>query len=386
VVWSDRLGGPRALQALVAAALTATLAGCSASPPSTSSEPSGTGAPATSPRQEAIPYQTPGQAVAPGPTSQGTFDSVHAAQVLSPSVALIIVNARGGTSEGSGFVIQSQGGVSYLATNNHVVDGSNRVQVVMPDGRHYTASIQGNDPLEDVAVVKVNDNLPVALFADSMRVQVGQPVVAIGSPLGSQGFGTVTVGVVSALHRELPQVSGGSASRPEQLVDVMQSDAPINPGNSGGPLGDGNGRVIGMNTAGSSTAAGIGYAIPSRVVQRVAQNLIAGRSPGHPYLGVCFITIEDALAQDPSVNPNGVLVRGVAPDTPAQHAGLKNGDVIEKVDGVDLNNGQTLGGTLQLHNPGDTVRLTALRSGSKLDLDTTLGERPPNGGPTCNTP
>jgi putative serine protease PepD len=387
VGWSEVLETPRTRRALGCAALAVTLAACSAPAPSTSSSPPATAAPSSSTRQAATPYQTPGQAVAPGPTSQGTFDSVRAAQVLSPSVALIIVNTSAGTSEGSGFVIQSQGGVSYLATNNHVVAGSSRVQVVMPDGRHYMANIQGNDPLEDVAVVKVADNLPVALFADSMRVQVGQPVVAIGSPLGSQGFGTVTVGVVSALHRELPQVSSGtSASRPEQLVDVMQSDAPINPGNSGGPLGDGNGHVIGMNTAGSSTAAGIGYAIPSRIVQRVAQNLIAGRSPGHPYLGVCFITIEDALAQDPSVKGYGVLVRGVAPDTPAQRAGLKNGDVIEKVDGVDLNNGQTLGGTLQLHNPGDTVRLTALRAGSKVDLNTTLGERPPNGGPTCNTP
>jgi putative serine protease PepD len=361
------------------------LAACSAAPSGTST-PSGAGAPSSSPRQEASPNQTPGQAVAPGPTSQGTFDSVRAAQVLSPSVALIIVNSSGGTAEGSGFVIQSQGGVSYLATNNHVVEGSTKVQVVMPDGRHYTANIQGNDPLEDVAVVKVADNLPVALFADSMRVQVGQPVVAIGSPLGSQGFGTVTVGVVSALHRQLPQVSSGSASKPEQLVDVMQSDAPINPGNSGGPLGDGNGHVIGMNTAGSSTAAGIGYAIPSRIVQRVAQNLIAGRSPGHPYLGVCFITIEDALAQDSSVKGYGVMVRGVAPDTPAQRAGLKNGDVIEKVDGLDLTNGQTLGGALQLHNPGDSVRLTALRAGTRVDLNTTLAERPPNGGPTCNAP
>jgi S1-C subfamily serine protease len=256
----------------------------------------------------------------------------------------------------------------------------------MPDGRHYLTTVRGADPLEDVAVLKVNDNLPVALFADSTRVQVGQPVVAIGSPLGSQGFGTVTVGVISALHRTLPNVSGGTNRNSEALADVMQSDAPINPGNSGGPLADGNGHVVGMNTAGSTTAAGIGYAIPGRIVQRVAQNLIAGKSPGHPYLGVCFLTIEDALARDPSVKGYGVVVMGVAADTPAQRAGLKNGDVIEKVDGVDLNNGQTFGGVIQLHNPGDPVRLTALRSGSTVELSTLLGDRPANGGPTCNTP
>jgi S1-C subfamily serine protease len=378
------------LPALVAAALLLVLASCSSSPPSTSpntgSNPtSGSEAGSSPGASQPAGVQTPSQALAPGPASQGTFDAVRAAQVLSPSVALIIVNSASGTGEGSGFVIQSQAGTSYLATNNHVVEGASKVQVVMPDGRHYTATVRGTDPLEDVAVVKVDDNLPVALFADSTRVQVGQPVVAIGSPLGSQGFGTVTVGVISALHRTLPNVAGDNRSS-ESLADVLQSDAPINPGNSGGPLADGNGHVIGMNTANSSTAAGIGYAIPSRIVQRVAQNLIAGKSPGHPYLGVCFMTIEDALARNPNLKGYGVVVMGVAADTPAQRAGLRNGDVIEKVDGVDLNNGQTFGGVIQLRNPGDSVRLTALRSGSSVDLNTTLGDRPPDGGPTCNSP
>jgi S1-C subfamily serine protease len=377
---------------LNAAALAAALAlaGCSGTAPSTSQ--GGSPRPATPPSSSSTPgsprptsQATPGQAVAPGPISQGTFDSVHAAQVLSPSVALIIVATNGGTGEGSGFVMQSQGGTSYLATNNHVVEGATQVQVLMPDGRHYTASVQGSDPLEDVAVVRVSDDLPVALFADSTRVQVGQPVVAIGSPLGSQGFGTVTVGVVSALHRTLPNVSGDNRNS-ESLADVLQSDAPINPGNSGGPLADGNGHVVGMNTANSSSAAGIGYAIPSRIVQRVALNLIAGKNPGHPYLGVCFMTVEEALPRQPSIKGFGVVVMGVAPDTPAQRAGLRNGDVIEKVDGVALNNGQTFGGVIQLHNPGDAVRLTALRSGSTLDLSTTLGDRPADGGPTCNSP
>ena len=384
--------GLSALAAVLATALPLALDACSSPlpatgpPAATSPTPSLEPGASLTPHQQPSPNQTPGQAVAPGPTSQGTFDSVRAAQVLSPSVALIIVTTSAGTGEGSGFVIQSQGGTSYLVTNNHVVEGGNKVQVVMPDGRHFIATVQGADQLEDVAVIKVADNLPVALFADSTRVQVGQPVVAIGSPLGSQGFGTVTVGVVSALHRTLPNVSGGENRSSETLADVLQSDAPINPGNSGGPLGDGNGHVVGMNTANSSNAAGIGYAIPSRIVQRVAQNLIAGKSPGHPYLGVCFMTVEDALARDPNVKGYGVLVMGVAPDTPAQRAGLKNGDVIEKVDGVELNNGQTFGGVIQLHNPGDPVRLTALRSSGTVELSTLLGDRPAGGGPTCNTP
>src|SRR6266540_2183658 len=208
----------------------------------------------------------PGIAATPGPTTAGSFDAPHAAQVLGPSVALVIATgvagARGsGNAEGSAFVFRSQSGTSYLLTNNHVVQSARRVQVLMPDGRHFTADVQGTDPIEDVAVLKVTDSLPVAQFSDSTRLQVGQPVVAIGSPQGSEGFGTVTVGVISALHRQLKGVGGGT--QPENLNDVLQTDAAINPGNSGGPLGDGNGRVVGMNTAGSTSAAGIGFAIPS---------------------------------------------------------------------------------------------------------------------------
>jgi len=357
---------------------------CSASAPSSSSTPPPTPNPSSGSAQQPSPTAPPTLPPAPGPASQGSFDSVHAAQVLSPTVALIIVSSSAGTSEGSGFVIQSQRGTSYLATNNHVVQGGSKVQVLMPDGRHYTASVQGMDVVEDVAVVKVSDDLPVAQFADSARAAVGEPVVAIGSPLGSQGFGTVTVGVISALHRQLPDVASSGNRNSEALADVLQTDAPINPGNSGGPLGDGNGRVVGMNTAGSSSGTGIGYAIPSRIVQRVSQNLITGKSPGHPYLGVCFLTIEDALAENRTVKGYGVLVMGVAAGTPADHAGIKNGDVLEKVDGIELNNGQTLGGILQLHNPGDSVKLSVLRGNDAVDLTGTLGDRPANAA-TCNS-
>jgi putative serine protease PepD len=371
---------PRATAGLVVVLALA----CSVSAPSsgsTSVSPSSSYAPPTA---ESTPNQVASPAPAPGPASQGSFDSVHAAQVLSPTVALVIVNSNTGTSEASGFVIQSQGGSSYLATNNHVVKGSDMVQVLMPDGRHYTAKIQGTDQIEDVAVLKVDDTLPVAQFADSARAALGEPVVAIGSPLGSLGVGTVTVGVISALHRELPDVGASGSQSSESLADVLQTDAPINPGNSGGPLGDGNGRVVGMNTAGSSNATGIGYAIPSRVVQRVTRNLIAGKSAGHPYLGICFQTVGDALASKRKVNGYGVLVMGVAAGTPADHAGLKNGDVVEKVDGVELNNGQTLGGILQLHKPGDKVKLSVLRGTDTVELNGTLGDRPPN-APSCNT-
>jgi S1-C subfamily serine protease len=329
----------------------------------------------------------PATAAAPGPTSVGGFDAAHAAQVLGPAVGLVIASgvsgSRGGNDEGSAFVFSAQGGSSYLLTNNHVIQGARRVQVLMPDGRHYTVDVQGTDPIEDVAVLKVNDTLPVAQLADSTRLQVGQPVVAIGSPQGSSGFDTVTVGIISALHRQLSGVGGGGGAQSENLNDVLQTDAAINPGNSGGPLGDGNGHVVGMNAAGSTNANGIGYAIPSAVLQRVIPSLMQGRQPGHPYVGVCFRAIEDALASSPDVQGYGVVVDRALPGTPAEGAGLQTGDVIEKIDGTSLNNGQTLGGVLQVHNPGDTVKLTTLRNGTTVDLTLKLGDRPSNGGPAC---
>ncbi len=338
------------------------------------------------PPSKSVTNPSPGKAQVPisatPPAASGAgFDPVHAAAVLSPSVGMIIVTTSGGTAEGSGFVIATEGKVSYLATNNHVVEGARKVQVLMLDGRHYVASVQGTDPLEDIAVVRVDDVLPKAEFADSTKVKLGQQVVAIGSPLGNQG--SVTSGIVSALHRTLTNVGGGSARTPgENLPDVIQTDAPINPGNSGGPLADGSGHVIGMNTAGSNTANSIGYAIPSLVVKRIAENLIAGKTPGHPYLGICYQAIEVALARQ-DVNGFGVVVSKSLPGSPADRAGIKGGDVIERIDGTDLNNGQTLGGVLQVHNPGDTVRMSALRGSGTVDLNVTLGERPTSNTQSC---
>ena len=366
------LVGPVAAVLILATACTANQAGTARSPAANSS-PAGIATPQASNPPPAAP-------------SGAGFDATHAAQVLGPSVGLIIASgggSRGGNAEGSGFAFSSQGGTSYLLTNNHVISGANRVQVVMPDGRHFVAEVQGADQVNDVAVLKVSDSLPVAQFADSTKLQVGQPVVAIGSPLGSQGFGTVTTGVISALHRTLNNVGGGGAGSSESLADVLQTDAAINPGNSGGPLADANGRVVGMNTAGTSNATGIGFAIPSAILQRVAQSLVQGKTPGHPYVGICTQPVEAALATNPNIKGYGVVIVRTLPGTPAEKAGIESGDVIQKVDHTDLNNGQTLGGVLQLHNPGDTVKMTALRHGSTVDLSVTLGDRPPGGGTAC---
>src|SRR5262249_53654618 len=266
-------------------------------------------------------------------TSGAGFDATHAAQVLGPSVGLIIASgagARGGNAEGSGFAFSSQGGTSYVLTNNHVISGASRVQVVMPAGRPFVAEVQGADPVNDVAVLKVNDSLPVAQFADSTKLQVGQPVVAIGSPLGSQGFGSVTTGVISALHRTLNNVGGGAAGSSESLADVLQTDAAINPGNSGGPLGDTNGRVVGMNTAGSSSATGIGFAIPRAIRRGGARGLVRGRPPGPRYVAIAPRPWGGALATNPNTRGYGAVVLKILPGTPAEKAGMESGDVTRR--------------------------------------------------------
>jgi putative serine protease PepD len=329
-------------------------------------------------------HPTPGQASipvseTPAPSAGSSFDPVHVAQQVLPAVGLVIVNTRGGLGSGSGFVVANESGVSYMVTNNHVVDGATKVQVLMPDGRHFVADIQGTDPIQDVAVLRLNDpNLPKVDFADSTKLRVGQPVMAIGSPLGQENQGSVTTGVISGLHRFI--TAGGSnptGADSETLPDVIQTDAAINPGNSGGPLVDAAGQVVGMNTASSSNANNIGYAIPSLITKRIAEALIGGRKPGHPFLGISFEDAATALARGDSFSGYGVLVTGVSSGSAADKAGVKKGDVVQKVDGVDLNNGQTLGGFIQIHNPGDQVTLTVLRGGSTQEIKLTLGDRPP---------
>ncbi len=307
------------------------------------------------------------------PVSTGAFDPAHVVQVLGPAVAELIVTTAAGGGIGSGFVIAHENGASYLLTNNHVVAGAARVTVLMPDGRHFTATVQGTDPIQDLAVVKVSDgSLPLAQFGDSTKLVVGQQVVAIGSPLGNQS--SVTSGIISALHRTI-SASAGAGTPAESLPDVMQTDAAINPGNSGGPLADADGNVIGVNTAANNTGQGIGFAIPSLIAKRIAQDLIAGKKPGHPYMGVCYQSEDAALAGGTDLPGYGVLVTAALSGGPAAKAGLEAGDVIEKVDGVDLNNGQTLGGVIQPHSPGETVQLTVLRSGSTTTVPLTLADR-----------
>ncbi|GAC1673144.1 MAG: trypsin-like peptidase domain-containing protein [Candidatus Dormibacteraceae bacterium] len=322
--------------------------------------------------------------VSPASGGATAFDPARIVKVLGPAVAEILVTQSTGTRGiGSGFVIAHENGASYLVTNNHVVASATKVVVLMPDGKHFVAKVQGTDPIQDIAVVKVDDgSLPLAHFGDSTKLAVGQQVVAIGSPHGNQG--SATSGIISALHRTLT-TSRGPGTPGEDLPDVLQTDAAINPGNSGGPLADADGNVIGVNTAVDSSGQGIGFAIPSLIAKRIAHDLMAGRKPGHPYMGVCYQSEDAFLASGKDIPGYGVLVTSALPGTPAAKAGLKNGDVIEKVDGVELNNGQTLGGAIQAKGPGDTVQLTVLRSGTITPVALTLADRPATPSGSCTT-
>ena len=297
------------------------------------------------------------------------------AQALVPAVGTVIARTGGtNASLGSGFVIAHNGNVSYLVTNNHVVSGSNDLHLAMPNGDNYTATLVGADALDDLAVISVpSGSLPTASFGDSSQLQVGQPVVAIGSPLGNQS--SVTAGVLSSLHRTITAGSEGS-SQSETLQDVLQTDASINPGNSGGPLADVQGRIIGVNVAVAGSSNNIGYSIPANLAKRVAGWIIAGQPVQHPFLGIAYLDAIDAIEAGKGFNGAGVLVTQVTSGTPASSAGFKVNDILVAIDGVRLDNGQTLGGLIQEKNVGDKITCTVTRSGQTVTLTATLVERP----------
>jgi len=285
---------------------------------------------------------------------QGAGDTVKVAKQLTPAVGTII--ARQGTTSsslGSGFVIGREASSSFLLTNNHVVTGSSDLHVLMPNGSLFTATLVGADRLDDLAVVSVPDtSLPLATFGDSSQLQVGQMVIAIGSPLGNQS--SVTSGVISALHRTISAGSGTGAST-ETLEDVLQTDASINPGNSGGPLADVNGRVVGVNVAVAGNATNIGYTIPSNLARQVASALMQHQTVQHPFLGIGYLDAIDAVEAGRGFSGSGVLVTTVSSGSPAAQAGFQTNDILQAINGVAIVNGQTLGGLIQDKRVGDML-------------------------------
>ena len=267
------------------------------------------------------------------------------------------------SSLGSGVIISNDGGTCYIVTNSHVVNGASRATVTIGD-ESYEAQIVGQDEKTDLAVVsiKATGYTPME-WGDSADLTVGEWVMAIGSPYGYEQ--TVTTGIISAMYRsDVVKDATGSSS---VYTDMIQTDAAINPGNSGGALVNDKGELIGINTYISSTSqssAGLGFAIPSSTVKRVAEQLIAGKAVTHAFLGITMTASSD---------PSGVAITSVYKDTGAAKGGLQTGDVITKIDGKAMNSPSDVSIAVSSQNVGDTIEITYVRGGSEHTASETLG-------------
>ncbi len=277
---------------------------------------------------------------------------------------------------GSGFIINAGG---QILTNAHVVGGADRVLVTLRDGREFEGKVLGDDPVTDIAVVKIPaSKLPTVAIGNSDGLQVGEWAIAIGSPLGLDK--TVTVGVISATDRTSSQVGA-----PDKRIGFIQTDAAINPGNSGGPLLNGRGEVIGINTAIIGGAQGLGFAIPINRAQQIAQQLIATGRVEHPFLGIQMLTLSPEVkeriknATDGRLTlaaDKGVLVLRVAANSPADRAGIKPGDVIQKLDNQDVTTTDKLQQTIEKRKVGDRLPIEYQRDGQVQQGEVELGALP----------
>ena len=266
---------------------------------------------------------------------------------------------------GSGFIIDAKG---LIVTNNHVVDGATAVKVTLQDGRSFDAKVIGTDPVTDVALIKVDsaDPLPAVSFDSSKDIRVGDDVMAVGNPFGLGG--TVTTGIISAKARDI-----GSGS----YDNYLQTDAAINKGNSGGPLFDDAGKVVGMTTAimsPSGGSVGIGFAVPSDVVQTVVAQLAQGGKAEHGWLGVQIQAVTPDMAAALGLDkPEGALVAAVNPDSPAAKAGLKRGDIITAFGGTAIKQPHDLPRAVAMTAPDTSAKINLLRAGKTMELEVSVG-------------
>lgn len=301
------------------------------------------------------------------PATDGSVESV--ANAVIPSVVKIDVLTDQGSGSGSGIILSSDG---QILTNNHVVEGAGeggRITVSFADGSHADATVLGTDPLTDTAVIKAQDvsGLLPATMGMSENVDVGQQVVAIGSPFGLDA--TVTSGIVSALDRPV-NVGTDPAGNPT-VYPAIQTDAAINPGNSGGPLVDMAGHVVGINSSIRSTGSayaqagsiGLGFAIPIDDVLEIVDQLADGETPTHARLG---IGVEDAITASTAVQiTDGAVVSEVTGGSAAEAAGLQSGDVITRVDEQEVTSADSLIAIIRSYRPGDEVTVTFQRDGEE---------------------
>lgn len=280
---------------------------------------------------------------------------------------------------GSGFFVTDNG---YIITNRHVVDDTQaEYTVITNSGARHKASVVARDPIHDLAILKIDgSNYPTVTLGDSNSIKIGQTAIAIGNALG-EFQNTVSVGVISGQHRTI--TAGGRGAQTEELRQVIQTDAAINPGNSGGPLLNSRGEVIGINTAMAGGAENIGFALPVNLAKKDLESIKANGKITYPFLGIQYVIITPEVKQSRnlSVDYGALLTPGnnggsaIVPGSPAEKAGLRNGDIILELDGTRITKDRSLAELIEEHKVGDTVRLKVLRDGKELDINVILSER-----------
>lgn len=305
-------------------------------------------------------------------------DWATVADQVSPSAVAIQVATDGGTGQGTGVVLDEQG---TILTNNHVVAGARQIQVSTSDGLSYAATVVGTDATTDLAVIRMDsppEGLQPATFADSSTVEVGQPVMALGTPLGLEN--TVTTGIISAVDRPVTASGEEGDGAEATYTSALQTDAAINPGNSGGPLVDAAGQVIGINTAigipnasGQAGSIGLGFAIPASTATMIAEQLQEDGTAEHAFVGV---TSTDGNAAADGATYSGAEVVSIEPDSPADESSLRTGDLVISVDDSSVGGAAALTGVVRGLEVGSTHQLEVVRDGAVQSVEITLGVRP----------
>jgi len=313
----------------------------------------------------------------------GSCDAVHVADDVLPTIVTINVTGADGSGVGSGEIIKNSG---YIVTNNHVISpaaNGGDLSVVFSSGQQKAATLVGRDPKSDLAVLKVTlgKPLPTIALGDSSTVDVGQPVVALGAPLGLSS--TVTAGIVSALGRDVPVPSDNGATA--ILAGAIQTDASINPGNSGGALVNCAGALIGVNTAIATVpnaagqagggSVGIGFAVPVNLMKTIVDSLIKTGTVAYPYFGVEVAPLPDGVAKRFGVE-DGLFVQAVTPNGPSAQAGIRAGDVITTIDGRPAARTDVLTAVTMTKKAGDTITVGYVRNGKHDTTTVTLGTQP----------
>ena len=298
--------------------------------------------------------------------------TVSVAERISPAIVTLEVTGADGESVGSGVIYSADG---WIVTNRHVVEGATTMTVHLEDGRDFPGRVYGIDTLTDLAIVKVEaTGLTAATLGRSSAIQVGQTAIAIGSPLGVY-TNSVTAGIISAIGREITTESG-------RLDGLLQTDAAINPGNSGGALVDSSGAVIGINTAISTEGAGIGFAIPIDIARPIMEQALAGIELSRPWIGIRYVALNRRTAAENNLTLfqgawiSGGTESGIVPGSPAETAGLADGDIVTKVQGMLIDELHPLQDLLVQYSPGTVIVLDVLRAGATVQISVTLGIRP----------